>query len=215
MVIDEPRNHVLKKYVTTKGQPQQIESDHNVLYGKFQLLYSRKQAGVKREIYNLKNKEAQSKFTRVTSVTNKFSSCYDANKSMEVNSNKFLKTLDDVFQCCFKKIRITAKSTQVTPSEIQDELKTISQLKLSFSNTACPIKKQELTSKLTKSEERVTNLMADKTAKLVTDQLCQLNTIDGNFNSVGMWKVKKKVLPRPTDPPMAKKDSDHSGPPPP
>ena len=49
--------------------------------------------------------------------------------------------------------------------------------------------------------------MADKTAKLVTDQLCQLNTIDGNFNSVGMWKVKKKVLPRPTDPPMAKKDS--------
>ena len=34
----------------------------------------------------------------------------------------------------------------------------------------------------------------------------QLNSVDGNFNQARVWKLKNKLLPRPKDPPMAKKD---------
>ena len=32
MLIDEPQNHILTKYVTTKGARKHIKSDHNLLY---------------------------------------------------------------------------------------------------------------------------------------------------------------------------------------
>ena len=48
--------------------------------------------------------------------------------------------------------------------------------------------------------------MAERNAKLVTEQISQLSSMDGNFYSAGLWKVKNKVLPRPQDPPMAKRD---------
>ena len=38
------------------------------------------------------------------------------------------------------------------------------------------------------------------------EQLACIDTLDGNFNQVGMWKVKKKLCPRPKEPPTAKKD---------
>ena len=48
--------------------------------------------------------------------------------------------------------------------------------------------------------------MAERNVKLITQQIGQLNSTDGNFNQIGMWKVKSQVLPRPQDPPMAKRD---------
>ena len=33
-----------------------------------------------------------------------------------------------------------------------------------------------------------------------------MDSLDGSFNQIGMWKVKKKICPRPKDPPTAKKD---------
>ena len=49
--------------------------------------------------------------------------------------------------------------------------------------------------------------MSDKNATIVTEQLSQLSAPDGSINHGGLWKVKKRIFPRPTDPPMAKKDS--------
>ena len=56
------------------------------------------------------------------------------------------------------------------------------------------------------AEEKVTNMMAEKNAAIVNQQLSQLSSMDGNFNQIKIWKMKNKLLPRPTDPPMAKKD---------
>ena len=66
---------------------------------------------------------------------------------------------------------------------------------------------QIATSQIEKIKEHVTNLMADRNLKLVNEQISQLSSTDGNFNHVGLWKVKKKLLPRPQDPPMAKRDA--------
>ena len=49
-------------------------------------------------------------------------------------------------------------------------------------------------------------MLADKNAQTVKEHLAQLNSIDGNFNQLKIWKLKNKILPRPSDPPMAKRD---------
>ena len=77
---------------------------------------------------------------------------------------------------------------------------------MSIDSTNCPIEKQKLKSKLEENEVKVTTLMADRNAEMVKKQLSQINSTDGNFNQARIWKVKNKILPRPKDPPMAKKD---------
>ena len=77
---------------------------------------------------------------------------------------------------------------------------------MTLNSTHCPVEKNKIQSKLKEAEEKVTNLMADENAKVVEEHLSQLNSINGNFSQIKMWKLKNKLLPRPTDPPMAKKD---------
>ena len=40
----------------------------------------------------------------------------------------------------------------------------------------------------------------------MTEQVAKLDTFDGKFNQLGMWKIKSKIMPRPRDPPTAKRD---------
>ena len=106
MVIDEDRIHVLKKYCTRKGIRNEIESDHNVQYAKFNLKYQEIRCRTKREIFNFKNTECQQKFYEVTQNTHKLSSCFGPGGNFLDQSSKFFKTLDGTFHQCFKKIRI-------------------------------------------------------------------------------------------------------------
>ena len=43
-------------------------------------------------------------------------------------------------------------------------------------------------------------------AKIITDHIADLDSLDGSFNQISMWKIKNKICPRPKDPPTAKKD---------
>ena len=135
MLIDEQRHHVLTKYVTKKGITNHVESDHNILYSSFNIKYTKKQPIIKREIFNFKNQEAQEKFKMLTANTNKFSLSFDSSKSIEKNSNKFFKTLDDAFHSCFKKIRIKSKTTKIASCEIQAELNIVDKLKMDINRS--------------------------------------------------------------------------------
>ena len=42
----------------------------------------------------------------------------------------------------------------------------------------------------------------------MNEQVRQFQTPDGSFSQTGMWKLKSKLLPRQTDPPMAKADTE-------
>ena len=170
------------------------------------LTYNKKKTQIKRECFNFKNKEEQQKYFNLTSETKKFSSCFQNEESFENNSNKFFKTLNDAFHTCFKKMRIKSKSTQDNSSEIQAGLDSINLLKLTMNSTHCPEQKKKIESKLKEAEEKVTNMMAEKNVEIVNQQLSQLSSIDGNFNQTKIWKMKNKLLPRPKDPLMAKKD---------
>ena len=192
-------------YVTTKGASKHIKSDHDILFANFILKYQKGETKIKRELFNFKQKEDQEKFFHFTSNSNKFISCFENSGTFEKKSNKFFKTLDDAFHACFKKIRIKSKSTQMKTSEIQAGLDSVNLLKMAINSSQCAIQKTQLETKLKEAEAEVTNLMAEKNAKLVQDHLLQLNSIDGTFNQARIWKLKNKLLPPPKTPLLPKK----------
>ena len=64
MYIDEPRTHVLTKYL----KRSKTVSDHNILYAKFAIIYSARAPKVKREIFNFKNTECQRKSLKLPKI---------------------------------------------------------------------------------------------------------------------------------------------------
>ena len=207
MLIDEARHHVLKRYVTTKGAVKHSESDHNTIYAKFSLNYTENKSEIKRVIFDFQNKEGLEQFTKITTESEQFRNCYNPNKSMADNSNKFFKTLDDTLHRCFTKIRIKSKSTKQVPCEIQEELNMVTMLKQCIESSNCKLGKEICISQLEKTEEKITSLMAERNLNLVNQQIAQISSTDGNFNQNNLWKVKSNLLPRPQDPPMAKRDA--------
>ena len=205
MTIDESRTYFLKKFVTTRGLDSKVESDHNVIVAKFCLKCQTKPPVIKREIFNFHNKDAQMEFAKFTEKTDKFSKCFDDSKPIEENADKFFKTLDDAFHRCFKKIRIKSKSSKEPSCEIQAELNNITQLKMNIDEAESILEVETAQAKLKQSEDNLTSLMSERNAAIVREQLSQLSAPDGSFNHGGLWKVKRKILPHPIDPLMAKK----------
>ena len=110
MIIDEDRTHVLTKYSSTKGGQRKVESDHNLLIGRFSISYRKINVKTVRETFNFKNNLCQAKFQEVTNNTTKFTSCFDAkNENIQSKSAKFFKSMNESFYQCFDKIRITNK----------------------------------------------------------------------------------------------------------
>ena len=64
MIIDEDRVHVLTKHAGRK----QTVSDHNILYSKLSIIYNPKPITVRKEFFNLKDKECQAAFLKETST---------------------------------------------------------------------------------------------------------------------------------------------------
>ena len=98
-------------------------------------------------------------------------------------------------------------SRKPTKDEIQStiELKTKLQDFLGSANSPFSIKfiKTEIES----LEKKISQLSSIRNAGIVRDQVKNLETLQGSFSQIGMWNVKSKLFPRPSDPPMAKLDS--------
>ena len=128
-MIDESRIYTLTKYASTKGVKNMVKSDHNMMYGQFRIEYKnlvwRKP---RKEIFNLKNPECQTKFTDVTNNSLKLKQCFESNLSFPDKCNKFFKSLDDIIHQCFRKVRVGTKST--LSKEIENLLSQKTKLKI-------------------------------------------------------------------------------------
>ena len=49
--------------------------------------------------------------------------------------------------------------------------------------------------------------MSSSNTEAVKEYIGSIETLDGNFSQIGLWKLKKKLCPQITDPPMAKHDN--------
>ena len=69
IVIDDQRQHVLTKITKTRKGITQTESDHNVIFSNFKLLWNKKDKKQRQELFNLKNEECQKAFRDATTGT--------------------------------------------------------------------------------------------------------------------------------------------------
>ena len=146
----------------------------------------------------------------MTSVPGKFVSCFDPNRPVEKNINKYYKSLEDTFHQCFTQIRIRNKN-KVHEDELNKKILILmrdqSKLKIELMSAQCNLAKTIIKQKLDELEESIAILVSDKNAEKVSSQISELNTSGGGFSQIGMWRVKNKLFPRPNDPPMAKRDT--------
>ena len=107
--IDENRKYVLTKVINNKKGLRIQESDHNPIVTEFKLQIKRPKEADKLEMYNLKNKEGQTKFKEYTNNTKMLSTVFDSDDDIDILTKRFLKKLDGCISLNLKKIRIKKK----------------------------------------------------------------------------------------------------------
>ena len=185
--IDEERKHVLSKVVKNKnGETKVTESDYNIIQVSLDIKVNKTNVKEKCEIYNIKNQEGQIKFTKYTNKTN-MSKLFEDEQDLEVATGKFIKQVNGAIKACFKKVRIDNKRK----GKLQQ-----------LYDKRAKLKEEEKCEELKEVEEEI----ADETCKTIQKEIKELNCEDGGYNPGGLWKLKHKVIPKPTQVPTGMKD---------
>ena len=135
------------------------------------------------------------------------------NKTFPHQANIFFHELNSCLHKCFKKVRIRSggkagKSDQ--HSEIRAQLKLRIQLKIFLKNSTCSTEKKIAEEQLEEVERFLTENTAAKNVATVKEYIKYVETEEGNFSQLKLWKLKQKLCPKAPDPPMAKRDEKGS-----
>ena len=207
--IDEEKEHVLARYVKSKYGTKVIVSDHNILSCKFSIIFNKKPRKIRNEFFKFKCEEGRKQFLDETSNYSRFKECFDKNENFTTCSNKFYKALKRTFHKCFKKVRIVnGNKTKLGNAVVQDKLKLKSKLKSFLKNTQCEVTKERVKNKILEIDEAIANELASNNAKKVREYVRGIETLDGNFSQIGLWKLKQNLCQLQSDPPMAKYDNN-------
>ena len=210
MIIDEERYLTLTKYATSKGSKKNIQSDHNPMFARFNIEYRKKYFKEQRmEIFNLKNSECQETFFQDTSQGIKFQDCFRQDRSFEQKCKKFQNTLNDTLHKCFKKIRITKNGNiRGKKKVVHDLIREKNKLSLSLNTIECKLGRCIIENEIQRLEDNISEISASHNAGVVREAVKKLETTEGNFSQLGMWKLKNLFSPGQDEPPMAKRDKD-------
>ena len=148
------------------------------------------------EVFNFKDKLSQEKFLKITTETDHLSKIFDSNKTLEVQTKKFIRRLNGFVHESFKKIKIVSKCDY------------------KFENLYN--KRRHLKSKddeeSFKALEEVEDELADRYAETMFQKIRKevkaMDSEEGGFNPGKLWKLKNKLSPKHMEPPTAMKDSD-------
>ena len=208
MLIDENRIYVLTKYASKKGVKKQKISDHNILVCNFSIQVVAKLPTLRKEFFLLKNADDQRKFYNLTSHTDKLSTSFNINRSFPHNASIFFKNLNSCIQNCFKKVRIKKGGPipHLGEETIQEKLKKKMRLKLFLKTNQCKLGEARAKAELDELEEYLTETCATKNAEEIKCHLGNMESLNGSFSQVKLWKLKKRICPKLIDPPMGKKD---------
>ena len=203
MLIDEERLFTLTKFVSTRGVIKPTKSDHNILYCSFNLTYKKEILPQRRqEIFNLKNRDCQEAFTEETENTNKFTEIFNKEEPFEKKTMKFQRCLNQSIRKCFRKVRVMKKDKE---TELDRQLELWSKLKIFLKNSECEKSITVAKRKFNKLDQIIQEECSLRNVKIVEDHIANFS-INGNFSSAGMWKLRSKLRPKQLDPPMAKID---------
>ena len=91
-------------------------------------------------------------------------------------------------------------------SEIQMKIEELSKLKACLVETKCKLLATILKQKIQDIGDHLSDEIAEKNFQKISDQLSNITLGQGVFSQTGFWKIKSKICPKDTDPPLAKRD---------
>ena len=199
MEIDESKTKALTRF--KKGIP--VPSDHNHIKCSFNIpLVKRHKA--RQEIYCLRNEASLKKFKEVTTSTKKFSSCFTKDGDIRKEGKKWLKLVRRTIHVCFRKVRITERKKDQVQEQL-DERRMIKS-KVNQANTAA--ERHELEDRLQRIEQSISDSCETKHINIIRDQIRSITNKDGTTNNTGVWKLRRKIFPRPAEQLSGKKDKE-------
>ena len=207
--IDEDKVHALLRSIKTKNGARTITSDHNTMYSKFSITFSQKPRNIRKEYFQFKCEEGKKMFYNETSNTAKLTSCFEKKETVVKSANRFYKSLNGIFQKCFKKCRIRSGNIkQIGTSTIQAKMTVKKHLLMFLKNNTCRRAGKIAKKKIEELEDALAKETSEINANIVKDHTSKIATPEGKFSQLGWWKLKQKLYPTQADPPMAKRDTN-------
>ena len=204
MVIDEEKVYGLARFMKNSSGNRVIYSDHNTLYSKFLISIDRKRKELRKEFFKFKCEIGKNMFLNETNTTSKLTSCFNSSDCLDKRAHKFHKALNGIFHKCFKKVRVTSGNTyKLGTNSIQSKLELKTRLKLSSKSNH---KAKHTQAEISSVDKEIIEEISARNAEIVKEHVSNLDTLEGTFSQTGLWKLKKKLCPTATDPPMAKRD---------
>ena len=208
MVVDDERKHVLKKYASTTGSKKIVESDHNPLMCELKFKWIKKAKPIRKEIFNLRDPEGLINFQSLTSNCPELVMLSKKSQHFQTDVTQWLMKLNNIMHLSFKKIRISNGSKPVSPEianlfRIQEFQK--KQLSKIPSNDVMAI--ASLKSKIVKIDHEIALRCADENSDKIMKHTKEISNGDGDVARLNMWKLKKKLFPKHSEVPTAKKNS--------
>ena len=194
--IDDERLHVLTKCMKTTNGNLYSESDHHIINTKFKLTWTpNKSKAIEVFMYN--NKQSKLKFKKLTTDTKQLSEIVDMKKPLDIVTNKFIKRLKGFIHESFERVKIVEK-----PNKDLEHL---------YAKRRVLRNKKDLSSR--KELEEVEKELGSKYSEVMANKILKEvkgfeDAEDGGFNSGKLWKLKKKLSPKPNEPPTAMETPD-------
>ena len=146
------------------------------------------------EVFKYNDEEGLKTFKEATTNTNHLSKIFDTKKSLDVQTKKFLKRLKGFINQSFKKIKISNRP-DIDLNKLYDKRRY-----LRSKNT------KESKKELRNVETELAEKYSVKMYETIKEEIKNIDSEDGGFNSGRLWKLKKKLSPKYDDPPTAMKN---------
>ena len=143
----------------------------------------------------MKNLENQKIFYKFTEDNKDFLNCINEEGSVEDQCKSFTKVLDRAMHACFQKVRIKKDYTRVSSNnkvcaEVYKLFQEKSKLKHLQSLKSCMSERQLIDVDISKLDERISSILAQKNARIIGENTSNLENTEGNFSQLSMWKLK-------------------------
>ena len=162
-----------------------------------------RQISPRHEIFRLRNKSDLQTFREETTNTNKFTCCFSQNGDIEKEGKKWMKTLKSTIQKCFKKVRVTKKKKD----NIQMQLDLRRKVKTDIINAKTSAERHLLEDKLQHTEEVISAACQAKNYEKIKEQLQSISNKNGTTNCTNVWRLRRKIFPKPAERLTGKKDN--------
>ena len=205
MIIDEKREYPLCNFAQARKNKRIIESDHNTIVANFDIsVQKRKPERI--ELFNLRNKNCQKKFTEETHTNTQLVECLEIKLTLEEQSRNWLKIFDSILYKCFRKIRVV-NNKKMEKNLVYERL----ELKREVNNpTISEEMKIKINDRIAEIEDEIGDDIAEKYHKEILDTINDLGGDQKNLNGSArneLWKILKQKIPKnPPQVPIGKKD---------